>query len=142
MLIDRTDIAIYGISELYFEKAVLALLQKSVILLIIQGVLVTFSVWDKNSGFFVILAAIGVYSVHGSISVRVSLRRMETAVKKLFEIKSRQFVRLMDNRNEEPPSGKEIFIPEKEREKVHTAIFKEKLCSVFQKSTERIWIYG
>lgn len=109
-----TDSYIYDMLELYCAKAAYALVHKSVVLLIIQGVLLTFSLWDKNSRFFVILAAIGIYSVHGSFSVRISLRRIETAVKKLCEIKRRQFIRSLDIRREKFVGEEEIFIPVKE----------------------------
>ena len=101
--------------ELYFAKAADALVHKSVISLIIQGVLLAFSLWDKNSRFFVILTAIGIYSVHGSISVRISLRRLEQAAKKLCETRCRQFTRSIDTRREKINSGEEIFIPVKEQ---------------------------
>ena len=120
-----TDSYIYDMIELYCKKAADALVHKSVIWLIIQGVLLAFSLWDKNSRFFVILAAIGIYSVHGSLSVRISLRRMEMAVKRLFEIKSRQFVRSLDTRREKIAKNNEIFIPIKEQNaEMHKNYFK------------------
>ena len=79
------------------------------------GSLIAFSIWDKNSRFFVILAAIGVYSVYGSLSVRISLRRMELAAKKLCEIRRKQFTRSIDIRRERFSFNEEIFIPVKER---------------------------
>lgn len=105
----------YNMLELYSAKAAYALVHKSLISLVIQGVLLAFSLWDKNSRFFVILAAIGIYSVHGSLSVRISLRRMEQAAKKLCETRSRQFTRSIDTRREKLDSGEEIFIPVKEQ---------------------------
>lgn len=131
MIIEYPDNGIYDIAEIYIVRAALTLLQKSVVLLVIQSVLLTFSDWDKNSGFFVILAAIGVYSVYGSISVRVSLRRLETAAKKLSETKCRQFIRSLDIRRDILLAGREIFIPEKECDTVHTGHSYAKLCSVF-----------
>lgn len=110
-----TDRYFYDMLELYFAKAADALVQKSLILLIIQGVLLAFSLWDKNSRFFVILAAIGIYSVHGSLSVRISLRRMELAAKKLCEIRRKQFTRSIDIRRERFSFNEEIFIPVKEQ---------------------------
>lgn len=109
-----TDSYFYDMLELYCEKAADALVHKSLISLIIQGVLLAFSVWDKNSRFFVILAAIGLYSVHGSLSVRISLRRMELAVRRLCETKCRQFARSIDTRREKLAVHEEIFIPVKE----------------------------
>lgn len=116
------DMSFFDIAGSYFEKAALDMLQKSVILLIIHGVVLAFSLWDKNSRFFVILAAIGVYSVYGSLSVRISLRRMENAVKKLSEVRSRQFVRKIDTIRENITAEKEIFIPEKENNVTHSVL--------------------
>ena len=110
-----TDSYFYDMLELYCEKAAYTLAQKSVVLLIIQGVLIAFSIWDKNSRFFVILAAIGIYSVHGSFSVRISLRRKELAAKRLCEIKRKQFARSIDTRREKLAVTEEIFIPVKEQ---------------------------
>lgn len=110
-----TDSYIYDMLELYCKKAADFLVQKSIVLLIIQGVLLAFSLWDKNSRFFVILAAIGIYSVYGSLSVRISLRRIELAEKKLCEIKRRQFMRSLDIRREKFIGEEEIFIPVKEQ---------------------------
>lgn len=117
MLIEYSgsDSCIYDMIELCCKKAADALMHKSVVWLVIQGVLLAFSIWDKNSRFFVILAAIGIYSVHGSFSVRISLRRMEMAVKLLCETRCRQFVRSLDIRREKIIRDEEIFIPVKER---------------------------
>lgn len=113
MLIDYydSDSYIYDMIELYIEKAFETMTQKSVILLIIQGVLFAFSIWDKNSRFFVILAAIGIYSVHGSLSVRISLKRMENAVNRLCEIRSRQLERSLDTRKEKLTGDAQTYIP-------------------------------
>lgn len=113
MLVDHydPDSYIYDMIELYIEKAFETLTQKSVVWLIIQGVLLAFLVWDKNSRFFVILAAIGIYSVHGSLSVRISLKRMETAAKRLCEIRSKQLERSLDTRKEKLPQNAQMFIP-------------------------------
>ena len=110
-----SDSYFYDMLELYWAKAADVLVHKSVISLIIQGVLLAFSLWDKNSRFFVILAAIGIYSVHGSLSVRISLRRLEQAAKKLCETKCRQFTRSIDTRREKINPTEEIFIPIKEQ---------------------------
>ena len=110
-----TDRYFYDMLELYTARAADILLHKSVVMLIIQGVLLAFSLWDKNSRFFVILAAIGIYSVHGSLSVRISLRRMELAAKKLCETRCRQFARSIDVRREKFSPGEEMFIPVKEQ---------------------------
>ena len=110
-----TDRYFYDMLELYTARAADILLHKSVVMLIIQGVLLAFSLWDKNSRFFVILAAIGIYSVHGSLSVRISLRRMELAAKKLCETRRRQFTRSIDIRREKFDPSEEMFIPIKEQ---------------------------
>lgn len=85
---------------------------ESVISLIIRGVLIAMSLWDKNSRFFVILSAIGVYSVYGSISVWVNMRRMELAEKRRSELKYRQYRLAADIRNKSLVRDDIIFMPE------------------------------
>lgn len=89
---------------------------ESVISLIIQGVLIAMSLWDKNARFFVILSAIGVYSVYGSISVWVNIRRMELAEKRRSELKYRQYRLAADIRNKSLVRDDIIFIPESGRD--------------------------
>ncbi len=89
-----------------------AFMRESVISLIIQGVLIAMSLWDKNARFFVILSAIGVYSVYGSISVWVNIRRMELAEKRRSELKYRQYRLAADIRNKSLVRDDIIFIPE------------------------------
>lgn len=103
----------FSVLEYYLLKAFEFLTQKSIILLIIQGVLITFSVWDKNSRFFVILALIGVYGVYGCISVWVSLRRRAIASSKLEESRKKQYDRSIDARRNEQ-TFRTLFIPVKE----------------------------
>ncbi len=97
---------------LYVGNAFAALTQKSIFVLIIQGVLIAFSFWDKNSRLFVILAAIGVYSVYGSLSVWVSLRRMELAAKRQREAKWKQYRLAINLRHRNLSYDEIIFIPE------------------------------
>lgn len=123
---------IFYISWYCFEKAALDLIQKSLILMIIQGVVLAFSLWDKNSRFFVILAAIGVYSVYGNISVRINLRRIETAVKEISKVRSRQFARELDIRRENIFSVMALFIPEKERELPHSPFYRARPGYLYQ----------
>ncbi|MCM1024158.1 MAG: hypothetical protein NC395_08890 [Prevotella sp.] len=100
---------------LYIGRAFVAFTQKSVILLIIQGVVIVFSAWDRNSGFFAVLAAIGVRSVYGSVSVWVNLRRMELAANRLSETKRRQFRLSVGVRRRIRLCGEMIFFPEESR---------------------------
>lgn len=116
---------------LYIGRAFEAFTQKSVILLIIQGVVIVFSVWDKSSGFFVILAATGAYSVYGSVSARVSLRRMELAANRMSETKRRQFRLAVDVRRRIRFYGEAIFIPEENRREDNYE--KYTVCNMIQK---------
>lgn len=93
-----------------------ALTRESVISLIIQGVLIAMSLWDKNVRFFVILSAIGIYSVYGSISVWVNVRRIELAEKRRSELKYRQYRLAADIRNKSLVCDDIIFIPESGRD--------------------------
>lgn len=113
MVYDCYNSEFFDMLESYLNKAIEILTQKSVVLLIIQGVLLAFSVWDKNSRFFVILAVIGIYSVYGSLSVRISIRRMETEARKLDESRKKQYDLKINVRRTEPLYN-ELFIPEKE----------------------------
>ncbi|MDE7289263.1 MAG: hypothetical protein K2N71_07165 [Oscillospiraceae bacterium] len=97
---------------LYAGNAFTALTQKSIFVLIIQGVLKTLSFWDKNSRLFVILTAIGVYSVYGSLSVWVDLRRMELAAKRQREAKWKQYRLAINVRHRNLIYDEIIFIPE------------------------------
>ena len=113
MVYDCYNSEFFDMLESYLNKAIEILTQKSVVLLIIQGVLLAFSMWDKNSRFFVILAVIGIYSVYGSLSVRISIRRMETEARKLDESRKKQYdLKINVRRTEQLYS--ELFIPEKE----------------------------
>ena len=101
---------------LYAGNAFTALTQKSIFVLIIQGVLKTLSFWDKNSRLFVILTAIGVYSVYGSLSVWVDLRRMELAAKRQREAKWKQYRLSINLRHRNLLYEEIIFIPEANNE--------------------------
>ena len=89
-----------------------AFTRESVISLIIQGVLIAMSLWDKNARFFVILSAIGIYSVYGSISVWVNIRRMELAEKRRSELRYRQYRLAADIRNKSIFCDGILFMPE------------------------------
>lgn len=97
---------------LYVGNAFTALTQKSIFVLIIQGVLKTLSFCDKSSRLFVILTSIGVYSVYGSLSVWVNLGRMELAARQMRETKCRQYRLSLNIRHKNLPYDKIIFIPE------------------------------
>lgn len=97
---------------LYVDNAFTALTQKSIFVLIIQGVLIAFSFWDKNSRLFVILTAIGVYSVYGSLSVWVNIRRIELAAKRQRETRYRQYRLAINLRHRNLLYDEIIFIPE------------------------------
>lgn len=106
----------FNMLEYYLLKAFEFLTQKSIVLLIIQGVLIALSVWDKNSRFFVILAIIGVYGVYCSISVWASLHRRAIAASKLDESRKKQYDRSIDVRRNEQMFCT-LFIPVKELSK-------------------------
>lgn len=104
----------WNMIDLYINRIFEFLTQKSVVVLIIQAITLAFSAWDKNSGLFVILANIGVYSVYGSISVWISIRRRELAEKKLDEYRKKQYDRSIEVRRDEQLYS-ELFIPVKEQ---------------------------
>ncbi len=104
----------WNMIDLYVNRIFEFLTQKSVVVLIIQAITLAFSAWDKNSGLFVILTNIGVYSVYGSLSVWFSIRRRELAERKLDEHRKKQYDRSIDVRRDEQLYG-ELFIPIKEQ---------------------------
>lgn len=112
MLDDYVAAETWDMLCLYAERAFEAFTQKSVILLIIQGILILFSFRDGNVRFFAILSAIGLYSVYGSASVWISVRRMELAAKRLSETRRRQFMLALDVRHKNTSYSEMIFIPE------------------------------
>lgn len=112
MLDDYLVTELWDLFWLYVSNTFAALTQKSIFVLIIQGVLKAFSFWDKNSRLFVILTAIGVYSVYGSLSVWVSLRRMELAAKRQREAKWKQYRLAINLRHRNLTYDEIIFIPE------------------------------
>lgn len=114
MLYDYYNDETRNMVDLYINRIFEFLTQKSVVVLIIQAITLAFSAWDKNSGLFVILANIGVYSVYGSISVWISIRRRELAVRKLDEHRKKQYDRSIEVRRDEQLYS-ELFIPEKEQ---------------------------
>ena len=114
MLYEYYNTEFYDMLELYVNRIFETLTQKSVILLIIQGITLAFSAWDKNSRLFVILANIGVYSVYGSISMWISIRRRVLEERKLEEYRKKQYDRSIDVRREEQLYS-ELFIPVKEQ---------------------------
>ena len=113
MLYDYYNVEMWNMVDLYINRIFEFLTQKSVVVLIIQAITLAFSAWDKNSGLFVILANIGVYSIYGSISVWISIRRRELAEKKLDEYRKKQYDRSIDVRRDEQLYS-ELFIPVKE----------------------------
>lgn len=114
MLYDYYNAEMWNMIDLYINRVFEFLTQKSVVVLIIQAITLAFSAWDKNSGLFVILANIGVYSVYGSISVWISIRRRELAEKKLDEYRKKQYDRSIEVRRDEQLYS-ELFIPVKEQ---------------------------
>lgn len=125
---------------LYADNAFTALTQKSIFVLIIQGVLLAFSFWDRNSRFFVILAAIGVYSVYGSFSVWISLKRRKPAAEILYRSKYRQYILTAALRCGKPLYKKILFIPENTKEDNFAEIYKPKYYHAM--NLERNYIYG
>lgn len=116
MIDDYLVTELWDLLWLYVGNAFTALTQKSIFVLIIQGVLKTLSFWDKNSRLFVILTAIGVYSVYGSLSVWVDLRRMELAAKRQREAKWKQYRLSINLRHRNLLYEEIIFIPEANNE--------------------------
>ncbi len=114
MLYDYYNAEIWNMVDLYINRIFEFLTQKSVVVLLIQAITLAFSAWDKNSGLFVILANIGVYSVYGSLSVWISIRRRELAERKLDEYRKKQYDRSIDVRRDEQLYS-ELFIPIKEQ---------------------------
>lgn len=123
---------------LYVDNAFAALTQKSIFVLIIQGVLIAFSFWDKNSRFFVVLAAIGVYSVYGSISVWISLKRQKLAAESLCRIKYRQYILAVKLKCRKPLYKEILFIPENNKEDNFRTIYN----LYYTLNMERNYIYG
>lgn len=111
MLDDYVAAETWDMLCLYAERAFEAFTQKSVILLIIQGVLILFSIWDGDVRFFALLSAVGLYSVYSS-AAWISVRRMELAAKRLSETKRRQFMLALDVRHKNTSYSEMIFIPE------------------------------
>lgn len=138
----------YVITELwdlfwiYFDNAFTAFMQKSIFVLIIQGVLIAFSFWDRNSRFFVILAAIGVYSVYGSLSVWVNLRRIELEEKRQREAKYRQYRRAINLRHRKLPYDEIIFIPEPNNNEDNLNKIYNMEYNYFELKLGRNYIYG
>ena len=138
----------YVITELwdlfwiYFDNAFTAFMQKSIFVLIIQGVLIAFSFWDRNSRFFVILAAIGVYSVYGSLSVWVNLRRIELEEKRQREAKYRQYRRAINLRHRKLPYDEIIFIPEPNNSEDNLNKIYNMEYNYFKLKLGRNYIYG
>lgn len=128
---------------LYVDNAFTALTQKSIFALVIQGVLIAFSFWDRNSRFFVILAAIGVYSVYGSISVWISLKRRMLAAERLTEIKYRQYILAAVLRHKKPLYKEILFIPENNAKDNFAEIYNLKYMNYgYGMNLERNYIYG
>ncbi|MDE7278156.1 MAG: hypothetical protein K2N26_00285 [Oscillospiraceae bacterium] len=141
MLTDYEAAELWDMIWLYTERAFEAFTQKSVILLIIQGVLIVFSFWDGNGRFFAVLSAVGLYSVYGSISVWVSVRQMELAAKRLSEIKRRQFMLALDVRHKNIFYSGTMFIPEENGSEDN---YQENIClkyTISGKKFERNYSY-
>lgn len=132
---------IWSIIDRRIGKAFEALTQKSVIWLILQGALLAFSLWDKNSRLFVILAAIGVYSVYGSLSVRISIEQRELAAERLNETRYRQYILAAELRHKKPQHREILFIPEisKEDGASHVPNYQSRQIQI---KSERNYIYG
>lgn len=126
---------------LYAGNAFAELTQKSIFVLIIQGVLKTLSFWDKNSRLFVMLTSIGVYSVYGSLSVWVDLSRIELAARQMRESKCRQYRLSLNTRHRKNYYDEILFIPDVNNDednfiKSHNT---EYYC---KNNLERNYIYG
>lgn len=127
---------------LYVDNAFTAFMQKSIFVLIIQGVLLALSFWDKNSRFFVILTAVGVYSVYGSLSVWVNLRRIELEEKRQREARYRQYRRTINLRHRKLPCDEIIFIPEANNDEDNLNKIYNMEYNYFELKLGRNYIYG
>lgn len=127
---------------LYADNAFTAFMQKSIFVLIIQGVLLALSFWDKNSRFFVILTAVGVYSVYGSLSVWVNLRRIELEEKQQREARYRQYRRAINLRHRKLPCDEIIFIPETNNDEDNLNKIYNTEYNYFELKLGRNYIYG
>lgn len=127
---------------LYVDNAFTAFMQKSIFVLIIQGVLLALSFWDKNSRFFVILTAVGVYSVYGSLSVWVNLRRIELEEKRQREARYRQYRRAINLRHRKLPCDEIIFIPETNNDEDNLNKIYNMEYNYFKLKLGRNYIYG
>lgn len=127
---------------LYVDNAFTAFMQKSIFVLIIQGVLLALSFWDKNSRFFVILTAVGVYSVYGSLSVWVNLRRIELEEKQQREARYRQYRRAINLRHRKLPCDEIIFIPEANNDEDNLNKIYNTEYNYFELKLGRNYIYG
>lgn len=125
----------------YAGNAFAALTQRSVVWLIIQGVLIAYSFWDRNSRFFVLLSAIGLYSVYGSISVRVNVSRMELAAKRMRESQYRQYRLSLGTRHRKNYYDEILFIPDVNNDEDNFVKLsnEEYYC---KNNLERNYIYG
>ncbi len=123
MLYDYYNAEIWSMLELYVNRIFEFLTQKSVVILVVQAITLAFSAWDKNSGLFVILANIGVYSVYGSASLWFSIRRREMLERKPDQCRKKQYDRSIEVRREEQLYS-ELFIPVKEQ----SAAERPKVC--------------
>lgn len=130
----------WDMSCYYMDKAFEALTQKSVVWLIIQGVLLALSPWDKNSRLFVILAAVGIYSVYGSLAVWISIKRQRLAVERRIETKYRQYILAANLRHKKPLYKEILFIPEINKEDSFIKLYAQDRHT--QIKSERNYIYG
>ena len=135
MIDDYLVTELWDLLWLYVGNAFTALTQKSIFVLIIQGVLFTLAFWDKNSRLFVILTAIGVYSVYGSLSVWVDLRRMELAAKRQREAKWKQYRLSINLRHRNLFYEEIIFIPETNNEEDNfRKLYKQEYTTNFERN--------
>ncbi len=139
MITEYVVTELWDLFWLYADNAFTAFMQKSIFVLIIQGVLIAFSIWDRNSRFFVVLSAIGVYSVYGSISVWVNMHGIELAEKRQSEARYRQYRRALNLRHRKLPYDEIIFIPEINND---TDSFNKIYTAEYKMNFERNYIYG
>lgn len=112
MIADYCYDELWDMIDTYINKAFHAMTQENVVWLIIQSVLIMFSVWDESSRFFVLLSAVGLYSIYGSFSVWINIRRTELEEKKQSESKYRQYRLAVNLRHKNLSCDEILFIPE------------------------------
>lgn len=95
----------------------------------------------QNNRFFVVLSAVGFYSVYGNIVVWFNMHRIELAEKRRSELKYRQYRLAADTRNNSLICDEVIFIPESGGDEDRFADLRVSDIQDNKKIAERNFIY-